>query len=70
MSARRRELDPEGVRLARRLATRRCRAKQRAAGLTFEDLLRRVGGQRATLVTILDDELRKGRIDYLSASRR
>jgi hypothetical protein len=67
---RRRELDPEGVRESRRLATRRCRAKQQSEGLTFFELWQRVGGDREILARILSQEVRRGRIDYLSSSRR
>ncbi len=68
--ARRRELDPDGLRAARRLATRRYREKQAASGFTFHELWQRVGGERATPVTILNEEVRRGRIDYRSTSRR
>jgi hypothetical protein len=67
---RRRELDPERVRAQRREATRRMRAKQQSEGLTFFELWQRVGGDREILARILDQEVRRGRIDYLSSSRR
>jgi hypothetical protein len=46
---------------ARREATRRCREKQQAE-LTFHELHGRIGGDRATLVTILNNEIRRGRM--------
>jgi hypothetical protein len=47
---------------------RRYRARLRASGLTFTQLLLRVGGDRATLLTILNEEVRAGRV-HLAASR-
>jgi hypothetical protein len=67
---RRRELDPEGVRAARREATRRTRARQGQSGLTFYELLQRIGGDRQTLALVLRDEVAAGRIDYHASSRR
>jgi hypothetical protein len=77
---RRREADPEGFRAARREANRRCRARQAARGLTFQQLLDRSRaaagatpqgiGDEAVLAYVLRDELRRGTIDYHSSSRR
>jgi hypothetical protein len=68
--ARRRGRDPEAFKLAGREKSRRCRARHAAHGLTFDELWRRVGGDRRTLVTILGDEECRGRVDYHSTSRR
>ena len=67
---RRREAHPEAHRARRREAGRRCRQRQTATGRTFTELLHRVGGDPATLRLILDDEVRRGTIDYCAASRR
>jgi hypothetical protein len=67
---RRREADPEGERARAREATRRSREAQAASGYTFQELLRRVGGDRAMLSLVLNDEVRRGRVDYLGSSRR
>jgi hypothetical protein len=67
----RREADPDALRVARRLATRRCRAKQSAEGLTFAQLARRSPvPDRAVLALVLRDEVASGRIEYHSTSRR
>ena len=68
--ARHRELDLEGVRAARREATARMRARQRARGRTFHQLLEATGGSPELLAWVLRDELRRGRIEYHSTSRR
>jgi len=56
---RRRELDPEGFRARRREVDRRYRERVAATGLTFTELHRRVGGDRATYTHVLvnEDEL-------------
>jgi hypothetical protein len=61
---RRRQTDPETVRVAHRLAMRRYRQKRRAHGLTFTELLFRVGGDRSTLSTMLNEEVRRGRVHF------
>jgi hypothetical protein len=66
---RRRERDPEAFRLAHLEEQRRCWQAQAASGLTFAELLRRVGGDRETLAHVLRDELRRGRVEYLGLSR-
>jgi hypothetical protein len=67
---RRRERDPEAFAAAHREEQNRCKRRQAATGLTFAELLRRVGGDRETLAFVLRDEVRRGRIDYLAFSRR
>jgi hypothetical protein len=73
--ARRRELDPEGLREARREATRRTRARQVRTGLTFHEIRERClldGYPKAerTLRRILAEEIERGTIDFHSTSRR
>ena len=73
--ARRREEDPEGLRAARREATRRTRERQAAHGLTFHELRERcllVGypDPEGTLRRVLREEVASGRIEYHSTSRR
>jgi hypothetical protein len=46
------------------------RIRTGSSSLTLTELHRRVGGSRETLVTILNDERRKGTIDYCSTMRR
>ena len=53
--ARRRERDPERVRAIRCAASARHRARQRAHGLTFQELWLRVGGDREPLAWALRD---------------
>ena len=67
---RRREADAEGFRCARRQVSRRHRERHAAHGLTFYELWLRVGGERHSLELVLRDELRRGRVDYHSSSRR
>jgi hypothetical protein len=68
---RRRELDPDGLRTARREATRRCREKQAAHGLTFQELLQRSPrNDPASLRLVLREEIALGRIEYHSTTRR
>jgi hypothetical protein len=68
---RRRELDPDGYLQARRETARRARARQRAQGLTFQELLDRSPvNDPAVLAFVLRDEVRLGRIEYRSTSRR
>jgi hypothetical protein len=67
----RRERDPETFRARRRVATARSRAKQVAYGLTFTELLQRSPiPDPVMLRLVLNDELRRGRIDYCGSSRR
>lgn len=46
------------------------REPEAASGLTFHELWLRVGGDRGSLWTILRNEVRSGRIDYHSTTRR
>ena len=41
-----------------------------ASGLTFNELWHRVGGDRGSLWAVLRNEVRRGRIDYHSTTRR
>lgn len=68
--ARRRQSDPERVRELDRLAARRTRRRQTARGLTFAQLLAAIGGDRATLVAVLNSERAAGRVRYAASSRR
>jgi hypothetical protein len=65
---RRLQLGPEAARAAHREAMRRYRARLRAQGLTFEQMLTRVGGDREMLAHIIRDEQRLGRV-HLAAGR-
>lgn len=65
---RRRQSDPEACRVAQREAMRRWRARLRAHGLTFHELLLRVGGERETLALVLNEEVRAGHV-HLAAGR-
>jgi hypothetical protein len=77
---RQREVDPEGHRARRREATARCREKQVAHGLTFDELLRRSReragftqgaiGDPVVLRTVMNDLVRRRVVDYHSTSRR
>ena len=69
--ARRREQDP----VVFREATARCRERQRATGLTFAQLAQRAAvehdrASEAILRRVLTQEVRGGRVDYHSTSRR
>jgi hypothetical protein len=76
----RRAKDPEAFRAAAREKTRRTRERQRARGLTFQELLDRSRecagagplslGDPIVLRRILRQEIAAGRIDYHSTSRR
>jgi hypothetical protein len=67
---RRRDADPEAFRRARRDVDRRYRERVAQHGLTFAELHRRIGGSRATLLTVLNSERRRGTLDYHSTLRR
>jgi hypothetical protein len=67
---RRREADPEGFRRARRQIDADYRRRIATHGLTFAELHRRVGGDRLTLLTVLNSERARGTIDYSSTMRR
>jgi hypothetical protein len=68
---RRRELDLGRFRAQRRDVDARYRARAAAHGLTFAELLlRSPRGDRESLQIVLNDELRRGRIDYCSTLRR
>ena len=67
---RRRGADPDGERVRRREATAATRARRAASGYTFQELWRRVGGERGTLARVLSDEVARGRVDYAGSSRR
>jgi hypothetical protein len=66
----RRAADVDAARKRARLAARRCRRQHAAAGLTLHALWLRVGGDRDELALILRDEVRRGRVEYRSTSRR
>lgn len=72
----RKEADPEGFRAYRREVTRRWRARQKQrGGLTFTELRDRclIDGYpdgEGTLRRVLAQEVRLGRIEYHSTSRR
>jgi hypothetical protein len=51
-------------------ATGGTREPEAASGLTFEELWLRVGGDRGSLWAVLRKEVRLGRIDYHSPTRR
>jgi hypothetical protein len=77
---RRRERDPEAFRARRRETTARCREKQVASGLTFDELLRRSQeragltqgaiGDPTVLRTVMNGLVASGIVDYRSTSRR
>ena len=51
-------------------ATCGTREPEAAGGLTFDELWLRVGGDRGSLWAVLRNEVRRGRIDYHSTTRR
>ena len=68
---RRRESDPEGILAARRAISARRRERQRAHGLTFAELLARSPvSDPAVLRLVLNDEVRRGTVEYHSTTRR
>jgi hypothetical protein len=71
--SRRREADPEGLRAARREATRRTRERQAARGLTFHELRERcLVRDEETLRFVLRDEIppRTDRVSLRDAALR
>jgi hypothetical protein len=63
-------MERERQRSAEDPATGRPRKPEAASGLTFDELWRRVGGDRGSLWVVLRNEVRRGRIDYHSTTRR
>ncbi len=51
-------------------ATGGTREPEAASGLTFDELWLRVGGDRGSLWAVLRNEIRLGRIDYHSTTKR
>lgn len=65
-----RAMERERQRRAQDRATGRPREPEAASGLTFDELWLRVGGDRGSLWAVLRNEVRRGRIDYHSTTRR
>ena len=65
-----RAMERERQRSAEDPATGRPREPEAASGLTFHELWLRVGGDRGSLWVVLRNEVRLGRIDYHSTTRR
>ena len=62
--------EPEGQRRAEDPTMGRTREPEAASGLTFDELWLRVGGDRGSLWAVLRNEIRLGRIDYHSTTKR
>ena len=65
-----RATERERQRRAEDPATGRPREPEAASGLTFDELWLRVGGDRGSLWAVLRNEVRRGRIDYHTTTKR
>ena len=65
-----RAMERERQRRAEYPATGGTREPEAASGLTFNELWLRVGGDRGSLWAVLRNEVRRGRIDYHSTTKR